>query len=67
MTNHHNTALAKKTAAVTAYEASLKTKTDLVAAKKELVATAMKEGEAAAKAAGTTVMPADKSKIVTDA
>jgi hypothetical protein len=67
MTNHHNTALAKKTADVETYETDLNTKKLAITTAKEAVDTAKIAGTDAAKAAGTDVMPAAESTAVTDA
>lgn len=67
MTNHHNTALAKKTADVTTYETDLNAKILAITTAKDAVDAAKKAGTEAAKAAGTDVMPAAESTAVTDA
>lgn len=64
MTSHHNTALAKKTADITQYETDLNAKLLLVTNAQTALDEAKKAGEAAATAAGTTVMPAAESQAV---
>lgn len=64
MTNHHNDALAKRTADILQYEKDIVDNMETIKTKETELADLTKKGQEAAKAANTVVMPAAESQAV---